>query len=85
MNDFLKPYQVEHIKRSYPKGTRIRLKYMYNESDFESGLEGSVDFVDDIGQIHMQWDNGRTLPLDTTVDSFSVLERPQTEDMEQSM
>jgi hypothetical protein len=28
-----------------------------------SGEEGAVDFVDDAGQIHMKWDNGRSLAL----------------------
>ena len=37
------------------------------------GTEGEVDFVDDIGQLHMKWDNGRTLALAPGEDSFTVL------------
>ena len=37
------------------------------------GTEGTVDMVDDIGQIHMKWDNGRTLALVPGEDSFSVI------------
>ena len=33
MSDFLKPRQVDRVKRSFPKGTRIKLKEMFNESD----------------------------------------------------
>lgn len=31
---------------------------------------GIVDFVDDEGQIHMKWDNGRTLALIYGIDQF---------------
>ena len=37
------------------------------------GTEGEVDFVDDIGTIHMKWDNGRTLGIAPGEDSFTVL------------
>ena len=37
------------------------------------GTEGEVDFVDDIGTIHMKWDNGRALGIVPGEDSFSVL------------
>ena len=38
-----------------------------------SGMKGSVDYVDDAGQIHMKWDNGRTLAVLPGVDSFRKL------------
>lgn len=37
------------------------------------GTEGEVDFVDDAGQLHMKWDNGRLLALIPVEDSFTVL------------
>lgn len=69
--------KAEYIKKQYPKGTRIRLSHMEGEPDMPAGLEGTVAVVDDIGQVHMNWDNGRTLPLNTEVDSFTVLSRPE--------
>lgn len=44
-----------------------------------SGICGIVEFVDDEGQIHMKWDNGRTLALITGVDSFEIIEKPKDE------
>lgn len=34
------------------------------------GLKGKVDFVDDAGQIHVSWENGRSLALIPGADSF---------------
>lgn len=80
--------QVERIKRRYPPGTRIRLDYMDDPyAPVPPGTEGEVTMVDGIGQLHMKWDNGRTLALIPGEDSFTVLERPPQpapqEEMEQ--
>ena len=65
---------VNFIKEQYPPGTRIRLNAMDDPyAPILPGTEGEVDFVDDAGQLHMKWDNGRTLPLAPGEDSFSVL------------
>ena len=61
------------IKSQYPKGTRIELIEMIGEPDFVAGLQGTVDFVDGIGQIHMIWDNGRTLALIPNEDKYKVV------------
>ena len=65
---------VTFIKEQYPPGTRIRLNSMDDPyAPILPGTEGEVDFVDDAGQLHMKWDNGRTLALVPGEDSFSVL------------
>lgn len=73
MSGFLKPYQVEQIKKRYPVGTRIQLDHMEGERDMPDGLRGMVKMVDDQGQLHMRWENGRSLALVPNVDSFHVL------------
>lgn len=66
--------QAGKIKENYPSGTRIHLDNMNDPfSPVPSGTRGTVDLVDDIGQIHMTWDNGRTLALVPSVDSFRKL------------
>ena len=39
----------------------------------ESGTRGTVDHVDDAGQLHMRWGNGRSLALVPNEDEFRRL------------
>lgn len=68
---------IEHTepeKNMYPQGTRIELNFMNDPfAPVPSGTRGTVDYVDDMGQIHMRWDNGRTLALVPDEDSFRKL------------
>lgn len=68
--------QAESIKQRYSKGTVVRLEHMDGEPDMPAGLRGEVAFVDDIGQIFVNWENGRSLALNTEVDSFQVVSKP---------
>lgn len=62
------------IKEMYPKGTRIELIHMDDPyAPVPSGTKGTVEFVDDFGQIDMRWDNGRTLALIPEVDEFKII------------
>lgn len=75
MNDFQRLIrQAEQIKKDYPEGTRIHLSFMNDPyAPVEPGTRGTVDFVDDMGSVHMKWDNGRTLALIPGEDSFRKL------------
>ena len=65
---------VKFIKEQYLPGTRIRLNSMNDPyAPVTPGTEGIVDLVDDAGQLHMKWDNGRTLAIIPGEDSFTVL------------
>ena len=68
------PNWLKFIRDQYSPGTRIRLIQMDDPyAPIPSGTEGTVDFVDDAGQIHMKWDNGRSLALIPGEDSFSKI------------
>lgn len=76
----LKPYQIEAIKRKYPPGTRIELHFMPDDlRPIEPGTCGTVRFVDDIGTLHCDFDNGSSLGVVWGVDSFSVIEPTEDE------
>ena len=66
--------QIENVKNRYPKGTRIELKEMRGEARMTPGLKGVVDLVDDIGQIHVNWENGSGLALNIEEDSFHIID-----------
>lgn len=69
MNDWARESKM--YKEMYPKGTRLELISMEDPfAPIEPGTKGTVEFVDDMGQIHMKWDNGRTLALIPEEDSF---------------
>ena len=65
--------QVQSIKERYKVGTRIKLNYMNDSQAVPSGTVGTVAHVDDMGTIHMKWDNGRSLGLVVGEDSFMVI------------
>lgn len=61
------------VKEMYPKGTRIELIHMEDTQAVFPGTKGTVELVDDMGTIHMKWDNGRRLGLIPEVDDFKVI------------
>ena len=75
MNEFDRMRRTaERMKEFYPPGTRIQLDHMEDPwAPVPPGTRGTVQFVDDIGQIGMKWDNGRTLSLVPGEDSFRKL------------
>jgi len=65
--------EVERIKKVYPAGTRLVLISMNDSyTKLKHGDAGTVDYIDDAGQIHMKWDNGSTLALIPGEDSFRM-------------
>ena len=64
--------EVEHIRKLYPKGTQIVLKYMDDFQAPPSGTVGEVTHVDDIGQIH--W-TGCGLALNVDEDIFYRIDK----------
>jgi hypothetical protein len=63
--------QIQAIKASYPKGTRLELVYTDDiYTKLKPGARGAVDFIDDAGTIFMDWDNGSHLGLIPGIDSF---------------
>lgn len=56
--------EVKIRKENFKEGDTVKLtKDMEGEVDMPMGLEGKVRFVDDIGTIHVSWENGRTLGI----------------------
>lgn len=75
MNEFERLRRTaDRMKQEYPPGTRLLLLNMEDPwAPVPPGTRGTVAYVDDIGQIGMKWDNGRTLSLVPGEDSFRKL------------
>lgn len=54
---------VNNLRNAYPPGTKIKLIRMDDVQAPPSGTIGTVTCVDDIGTIHMMWNNGSSLGL----------------------
>ena len=48
------------------------------------GLKGVVKMVDDIGQIHVSWENGSGLALNIEEDSFRVEQSQEAENVQKA-
>ena len=59
--------------KGYKPGDRIEIIHMDDIQTIPSGTQGTIDYIDDIGQLHMKWDNGRTLAINLDVDSIKKL------------
>lgn len=61
----------ERLLERYPVGSRIRLISMDDPYAVPAGTLGTVEGVDDIGNILVRWDNGSSLSVIPGVDRFA--------------
>lgn len=55
--------KLERLREKYPAGSRVKLNHMSDVQAPPAGTLGTVAYVDDDGNIGMQWDNGSSLSL----------------------
>ena len=60
--------ELEHLRQTYPAGTRVELVSMDDTQAPPPGTQGTVIGVDDIGDIMVHWDNGSGLNVVWRVD-----------------
>ena len=62
-------------------GKRIKLISIDDKfTDLKLGDEGTVTHVDDMGHIHMSWDNGSTLALIPEIDKYEIINEAKKAD-----
>ena len=60
---------IARLRQEYPKGTRVELVSMNDPyPSVKPGDRGTVGYIDDIGTIHVIWDNGSGLGVIYGVD-----------------
>jgi hypothetical protein len=60
MRTFTKNH-LDYLKKQYPVGSIVKLIQMEDIQAPKKGTQGKVLFIDDIGTIHIKWENGSTL------------------------
>ena len=66
--------EILGIKEVFKEGMGVYLYEMQGEPNMFD-LKGEVLYVDDIGQVHVKWENGSSLALNVNCDSYKLLER----------
>ena len=70
---------LERLRKEYPSGTRvelIRLDDPYRK--IPSGTIGTVEFVDDAGQLHTVWEGHGSLAMIYGVDEWRKIQSTYT-------
>jgi len=65
----------------YLKGKRVRMISMEDVDPIQPGQCGVVQFVDDLNQLHVKWDDGRTLAIIPEKDQFEVLDSYEVDEI----
>lgn len=81
MNEYERQRRIaESTKKLYSPGTRIELISMKDPyAPVPAGTRGTVKFVDSMGTIFPEWDNGRSLGVVPSEDSFRKLTQEEIE------
>ena len=86
MNRFPSKEVVASVRERYPKGARVELVYMSDPyTKLRSGDQGTVECVDDIGTVFVNWDNGSGLGVVYGEDSIKRIAKVSAEVIDQIM
>ena len=75
MNNVPNREMIKYLKTQFPKGSRVELVSMndpYN-TKLKPGDRGTVAFVDDLGDVFVDWDCGSSLGVVLGVDCITRL------------
>lgn len=66
--------RLKSLREKYPEGTMVECIDMADPyKPIPTGTHGVVWFIDDIGSIHVKWENGSTLALIENEDRFKII------------
>lgn len=75
MNKIPTMQEIIALNEKYPKGTRVKMIEMRQDAHpVPFGTMGTVVGVDDLGTIHVLWDNHSTLGIVEDIDEFEIIE-----------
>lgn len=65
---------LERLRKMYPVGAKVELVKMDDVQAPPVGTMGVVEFIDDIGTIHVKWENASSLGVVYGEDLCKVIE-----------
>ncbi len=65
---------LERLRKMYPVGAKVELVKMDDVQAPPVGTMGMVEFIDDIGTIHVKWENASSLGVVYGEDLCKVIE-----------
>lgn len=66
--------EIEKLRNIYTVGSKVVLDYMDDTQAPPKGTIGTITYVDDIGNVHVTWENGSQLALLPDIDLFRICE-----------
>jgi hypothetical protein len=66
-----------NIDPNAKEGLRIRMIDMDDQYGVDEGMEGTIIRIDDLGTIHVKWDDGSTLGVIPGIDKYELLPSPE--------
>lgn len=66
--DDMHRHRIEVLRNQHPNGCTVELVHMEDPQAPPKGTRGKVLHVDDIGTIHVEWENGSTMGVVPGVD-----------------
>ena len=64
---------LNKLRNKYPEGTKVRLINMDDIQAPPKGTIGEVIYIDDLGTIHVNWENGSSLGLVPREDDWEIV------------
>lgn len=61
--------KVKELRGRFTKGSKIRCIRMVDEPRM-TGADGIIDYVNDAGQVHVNWGGGSSLALNPEIDDY---------------
>lgn len=77
---FPKTEIIKQLRHDFPAGCRVKLEKMDDLQAPPIGTLGTVTYVDDIGTIHVKWDNGCGLGVAYGADKCSKMKGGTSDD-----
>lgn len=66
--------EIEKIKKIYIPGQKLELINLYSSFNvLLPGTKGMIEFIDDLGNIHVIWEHKRNIQLVVGIDEFKII------------